>query len=392
MVVRGAQVWAGAAAAVCALLLPAVPASAAEAGGARGSGGVDRHAASGASYGSSGSCVTWATGSGDYGLRCAGRHTSRSFRDLLGGAEVPRCWLVAPGSADLTPSAPQITFPPNPVPPAALPVAVSNGILSGVSPTTAPTTVPAGEPVPSATPTGVVVVPSSGTPVPAPPQPPVPTPVPRPPQELRQVCFAPPPDPESAVPSWDTELVPSSVLVSPDDPARLKFFWELTEGQQEYARLGEKRTGTIKSWGVATSPSTTPRIGQVIAFSRFGVEPVVVGTGETRMRARMLGLTVQTGEPGRPSVTCTGAGLELMAGAVQRTGAGICSFAYHQTSAGRDFGSPDNYHVVSTETWAVEVSNDAGATWATFRQVQLERDTGLRVTEVQTLVVPLDTP
>ena len=392
------------------VLVPAATATAAEAGAARPTGSrAVLLSSAGASVGAHGSCLTWANGSGDYSLRCAGRHYASSFRDILQGAEVPTCWLVAPGSSDLTPSAPQLTFLASlgrasaPIPGAAEPTASPTATASPTpaptaSPTVTPTAAPPAPTPTASTPTAPLPTPAPTAPLPTPaPTAPLPapaptTPAPRPPQDFLKVCLTPTPDPSSAVPSWDTELVTSTVSTSPDDPDRLRFFWELTDGQQEYATWGEKRSGTIKTWGVVTSPSTTPRLGQVIAFSRNGPQPLTLAAGTTRMRARMLDLGVDTGEPGRPRVTCTGEGSPLAPGATQRTGPDICSFAYRQTSAGRDYQAPDNFQVTAHETWTVEVSTDAGATWVPFQQVEIERSTGLRVTEVQTLVVPLDTP
>ena len=87
-------------------------------------------------------------------------------------------------------------------------------------------------------------------------------------------------------------------------------------------------------------------------------------------------------------MTCEGPGTELTRGAPDRTGPRICSFDYHRTSARSDFGAPENVEVRTTATWRIEFSDDDGATWATLRDITQERSTGLRVQEVQTLVVP----
>ena len=107
------------------------------------------------------------------------------------------------------------------------------------------------------------------------------------------------------------------------------------------------------------------------------------------MRAGLVSLRVDPGEPGREPVTCAGAGEELAAGARERTGPGVCSFSYEQTSGGRGTSTADTFDVTATETWHIEVSVDSGATWDLDRVVEKAVQADLRVTEVQTLVVPL---
>ncbi|WP_337063247.1 hypothetical protein [Kineococcus sp. G2] len=184
--------------------------------------------------------------------------------------------------------------------------------------------------------------------------------------------------------------MPTTVLVHLDSPDRYPLWTELTPGQQAYADLVHERSGRIKTSGVRTSPSTRPRVGQTVAFSRGSTEtPAVVGTGDTRMRAVVVRLRVWP-LPGAEPVTCEGGGAGLAPGATRRTGAEVCSYTYRWTSSGQEFrGAEDTFRVTALETWRIEISEDAGATWQTYREIDLPTETGIQVTEVQTLVVPL---
>ncbi len=107
------------------------------------------------------------------------------------------------------------------------------------------------------------------------------------------------------------------------------------------------------------------------------------------MRGVLTSLEVQPGEPGRRPVTCTGPGRELRAGEGDRTGPDVCSFRYERTSAAGTGQAPDTWAVTGTETWRIESSADEGATWDVLREVRRAVRVDLRVTEVQTLVVPV---
>ncbi|MCI2240716.1 hypothetical protein MN205_19870 [Kineococcus sp. TRM81007] len=391
------------------LLLAPTAAVAAEAGAARPMAsptpvGVSAH----------GNCLTYASagsgfnGGGSYGLRCAGSRRSASFGDLLRGAEPPTCWLRSPDDAGPTTTSARV--PGTVVAPASLLLAAPGAAVepprTGAGPAPTPTTsavpgptadptpepapTPTGEPAPTGGPTataGPAATPEPGsTPVPTTPPPPPPPP----PVELVQHCIEPPADPRTGIPSWGMRIVPRTVLVHLDSTDRYPLWTELTPGQQAYADLVHERSGRIKTSGVRTSPSTRPRVGQTVAFSRGSTEnPAVVGTGDTRMRAVVVRLRVWP-LPGAEPVTCEGGGAELAPGATRRTGAEVCSYTYRRTSSGRDFhGGGDTFRVTALETWRIEISEDAGATWQTYREVDLPTETGIQVTEVQTLVVPL---
>ncbi|NAZ84473.1 hypothetical protein GTR02_21970 [Kineococcus sp. R8] len=206
-----------------------------------------------------------------------------------------------------------------------------------------------------------------------------------------QVCLVGSFDPVTRVPLGRVSTRTSQVPFSPDDPpgTRPPFWWELTDGQRAFAELADERVGRIVTSDVRTSPSAVPRVRQVVSFSlEDRTPPPVLEKAGVQMRARVLSLSVDPGEPGRAPVTCAGPGTVLAPGALDRTGPGICSFDYHRTSAGADFGAPENVEVRLTATWRIEFRDADDGAWTPLRDITQTRSSGLRVQEVQTLVVP----
>lgn len=348
----------------------ATPAHAAEAGAARllaTSSGSESNTVHGA-------CNTWSSSTGSYGYRCSGGGRAKSFRDVLAGANPPTCWLLAKGSTDPTPAdlapfgtvttAPELTPSPEPT----------------RSPVPDPTGTPTGSPTAEPVPTTTVEVPeptvTETTPVELP-------------EEFTKVCLTATPDPDSLAPARNSSFTFALVTLLRSAVDRPPFWWELTGGQRRYVSFAEDFSGSIDAGTLTTSPSRSPRIGQVVAFSATDTASKVIGVGDLGMRAVLLSLSVNPGEPGRTPVVCQGAGQALAAGATDRTGEGICSFRYEETSGGRGTLAADTFDVTGTETWEIQVSTDGGANWQRERLVDKSVRTGLRVTEVQTLVVPL---
>ncbi|MEZ0492850.1 hypothetical protein AB2L28_11450 [Kineococcus sp. TBRC 1896] len=351
-------------------------ARAAEAGAAR------PRSAGGDVHGTAGSCALWSSAAGAYGMRCAGGGTARSYAELLAGAPVPTCWLLpAGGEHDLTPAdarpadlgpvptvqPPAVPAPPPAPEPPAPPVDDPAGSPTG-SPEGAPT------PPPGVAPTAVPAV-----------EPPPPVDLP---EQFLRVCLSPAPDARTLAPAWDTTLLTSTVTLLRRDPRRPPFWWELTTGQRRYLTRAEARGGIVEGT-LVTTPSRTPRIGQTVAFSAAAATAPTIALGRSRMRGVLTSLEVRPGEPGRRPVTCAGPGRELRAGEGGRTGPDVCSFRYGRTSAAGTGQTPDTYAVTGTETWRIEASADDGATWEVLREVTRPVRVDLRVTEVQTLVVPL---
>ena len=349
----------------------AAPAQAEEAGGARAMAGGDTDNVHG-------SCRTYASAAGNYGAVCSAGGTARNYRALLDGAPVPTCWLLPPDETGpttdsatpfaLTTSAPVLTPGPTGTP---SPVGVPSS-----APTTAPVTPPVVEPTPGTPPA------TTGPPEPTATET---TPV-EVPEEFLKVCMTSPVDPVTLAPARVVRYSSGVLPFLRSSADRPPFWWELTEGQRRYLITKEK-TGRLHPGMLVTSPSRTPRLGQTVSFSAEGENDVPLDYGLLRMRAEFRSLTVASGEPGQKDVECAGGGRELLPSATERTGPGICSFSYSQTSGGR--GGDDTFDVRATENWRIWVSDDDGLSWEVERDVQIPLQLDLRVTEVQTLVVPL---
>lgn len=373
--------------AVVAATAVTAPAQAAEAGGARllsGSGGGD-------GFGSVGTCSYRTSSAGGYWMRCSGGGTARSYRELLAGAPVPMCWLLPRGSeGNLTPKVAQPLARPL-VRSAAQPTPTSDPTATPTDrPTATPTdqpTVPV-PPTPTAAPTATPTQNPTETPAETPTSTPTETVPVEPLETFLVVCLTTPPDPVTFAPPYDLGLTSYEDEFRRSDPNRPRFWYELTAGQRAYLDRIEYK-GNIAAGNLVTSPSRTPRIGQTVAFSVDSEDARPIGKGASRMRGELQFLEVTPAEPGRPPVRCTGSGRRLEPGDTDRTGEDVCSFTYRQTSAGRGTTRPDTYPVRGVEHWRIQVSADSGATWTDVRTVERPVELDLRVTEIQTLVVPL---
>lgn len=162
--------------------------------------------------------------------------------------------------------------------------------------------------------------------------------------------------------------------------------------------------GQIPYLQVQTSPVSSPRVGQDVAFSMLCSAKVVctdtpqgrrietprLDVGGVVMHAALVHLRVQpTGRPGG-TVDCTGAGLPQTA---QELDAGrtddprVCRYSYDTSSDGAGAGTRgDRYPAQVTAYWQVYVDDGNGP--VPFRDAYEKTSTNLiRVTEVQTLVV-----
>ena len=251
--------------------LGTAPAHAAEAGGARPPAAPASSTPGSGTTAVRGSCRTWSSATGSYGARCSGGGVAKSFRDLLGGAAAPTCWLLAPGSTDPTP-ADLTPFPgatPAPVPPPAPAPARPPAAEPTASPTATATASPSPDGTPTGTPTSVPTTAPTAAPATAPTTPATPptdgapgTPVtPTVPVELPvdlvKACLTPTPDPDSLAPAWDSSFVLATVPVLRSDPGRLPYWWELTAGQRRYVTFAEG-SGSITEGTLLSSPSRSP--------------------------------------------------------------------------------------------------------------------------------------
>ncbi|HEU0101698.1 MAG TPA: hypothetical protein VFR07_05200 [Mycobacteriales bacterium] len=135
------------------------------------------------------------------------------------------------------------------------------------------------------------------------------------------------------------------------------------------------------------SPSPTPRVGEVAAFSLIGPERTrTLTVGNVTMVGVLEGLSVQPEGAAGPTVTCTGSGRELRPEEVDTADLDdqeddLCAYRYTRSSFGA--GDDDRYPAVVTARWRVEFGDGAEP----LRPFDKTAVNQLRVAEVQTLVV-----
>jgi hypothetical protein len=151
---------------------------------------------------------------------------------------------------------------------------------------------------------------------------------------------------------------------------------------------------------VATSPSTTPRVGQDVSFwvtNDRQTAPLVVagpGVGRVVMRGRLVFLQV-TPDPSQSAVGCRGAGLRADRADSPTSAPGACWWRYARSSATQpgqsqavDGAVLPAYDVPTVATWVVEYDPGDGV-WHTLATFERRQALEQPVTEIQTLVVPL---
>jgi hypothetical protein len=179
----------------------------------------------------------------------------------------------------------------------------------------------------------------------------------------------------------------------PDQPKTL------TDRQRGLVRTADQ-SQRIPLPVVATSPSTTPRVGQDVSFwvtnARQTSQLVVDGPGVGRvaMRGRLVFLEV-TPDPAQSSVGCQGAGLRADRADTPSTAPGACWWHYDRSSATQSGQSQalngsvlPAYDVQTAATWVVEYDTGDGV-WRTLATFDRRQALQQPVTEIQTLVVPL---
>lgn len=145
---------------------------------------------------------------------------------------------------------------------------------------------------------------------------------------------------------------------------------------------------------VRVSPSSSPRVGEVVAFSLDGATTAGPLTrGGISMTARVVSLMVEPLGEGGPRTTCTGAGRPIDTAEVQRAGgdpaalgADVCAWRYDRSSYRAGVGdAPDRYPVRVTASWAITYTR--GADSGVLGPFDTSAVNQVRVAEVQTLVV-----
>lgn len=145
-----------------------------------------------------------------------------------------------------------------------------------------------------------------------------------------------------------------------------------------------------------TSPTASPRVGQVASFALANeTRTRSITVDGVTMYAEVTGLRVEPEGLGGPVVTCDGPGRALTAAEVdagRADGADVCAYTYERSSfrAGegdRDRDSRDRYPVRVTALWTVHWSTDDARGNGTFGPFPKSAFNEVRVAEVQTLVV-----
>jgi hypothetical protein len=175
-------------------------------------------------------------------------------------------------------------------------------------------------------------------------------------------------------------------ILAPDGPVVLTT-------NQELVLAGQRNVRSIPEPFAATSPSETPRVGQLVAFyvppSNTEGETITVsgpGIGTVSMRARMTELVVYpTGGRPDPQVVCPGGGISVAVGEDRESTPDACWWRWTRSSAHRSRGV---YPVQVVARWLVEYDAGEGAGWTPLGDFTREQQVDQPVTEVQTVVVP----
>ncbi len=219
------------------------------------------------------------------------------------------------------------------------------------------------------------------------------------------------PDPTAAPGAWwlHTCLVFEGAVLR--ENAKLTYeFVHLAPGTEHLLTGGQKAAvdsvtgrGQIPFLQVQSSPISSPRVHQDVAFSllcddrvicdattgRF-VTPTLAVSG-VRMHAELIHLRVLPEGADQPGSTdCTGAGLPSTAVELDSTGPdpAVCRWRYDRSSLGAGGGvSGDRYPATVTAYWQIFFDTGKGDT-ALGLPYEKTTVTSVRVTEVQTLVVP----
>lgn len=163
----------------------------------------------------------------------------------------------------------------------------------------------------------------------------------------------------------------------------------LTENQREFTTRIQ-RNAQIPLPVVQNAPSGSPRVDDDTAFYVLEeyTEAPTIAFDDRQMRARQVYLTVEPEGAVPVSTSCPGAGVRVTAEDTRGTRPDACWHTYRRSSNDLSRGTfYDRYRAFVTAYWTVEYSEDGGATWTELGTFEKEAMAGIRVTEIQTLVV-----
>ncbi len=158
----------------------------------------------------------------------------------------------------------------------------------------------------------------------------------------------------------------------------------LTHNQNVLVTLYSK-DGTIPAPIAGVSPNARPRVGGWVSFFDGTDDAVTVTAGAVVLRAHITRIDVEPSGAGvSPMKSCAGSGYRAQRGETPADHRG-CWYRYPQSSATQH----DNaYPVNMTAHWAVDVSDNGGATFRPFNTFEKSQVTNVEVTEVEAIVVP----
>jgi hypothetical protein len=166
----------------------------------------------------------------------------------------------------------------------------------------------------------------------------------------------------------------------------------LTEEQKALRDWLDRQHRVFPAAAVVTSPVLVPRVGQPIAFHLIDAKDIdgsplhgsISVSGPVPMQADLIGIKVRPVPGTGETIFCSGSGTPIASG---ETGAGrpdVCAWKYRHSSAGQ--GQQATYEVRISLQW--NVSYQENGVLRGLNTIIQETVAHLRVTEVQTLVVP----
>ncbi|MDQ1292265.1 MAG: hypothetical protein QG608_143 [Actinomycetota bacterium] len=167
----------------------------------------------------------------------------------------------------------------------------------------------------------------------------------------------------------------------------------LTEEQKALRDWLDRQHRDFPATAAITSPVLVPRVGQPIAFHLINARdvdgspppPSIAMSEPVPMKATLVNIMVHPVPGSDEMIICTGSGTPIAAGETGNGRPDVCAWKYQHSSAGQ--GQQATYEVPTSIRWDVFYQQDDGH-WEGLNTIIQETVIHLRVTEVQTLVVP----
>lgn len=155
----------------------------------------------------------------------------------------------------------------------------------------------------------------------------------------------------------------------------------LTEQRAVVDRLGDNNR--VPPPVLGTSPSAMPLVNQDVSFFNAGDDVVAVNAAGVVMRARVVGLRIETGDVTGEVIECAGNGFRAAVHQNPSNAPQGCWYSYQGSSIGLDHDAFDSRVIA---IWEVEVNYGNG--WQPFHSFERALYQRLQVNEVQAVVRP----